>query len=146
MVKTAYDSISDPVLVVLLASSHSILFANQAALTIFGLTTDRIQGVHVSAILPELNRERLHSLNSLSKRPSFYDAPEPSSYLEQDVLLMARCGGPQSGKTLTVSASFGRLAKEGLIKGSQVDPTDLLVVTLKKTILKASGSGAMLMA
>lgn len=132
----------------LLASSHSILFANQAALTIFGLTADRIQGILVSAILPELNRERLHSLNSLSKRPSLIDAsvaaaPEP--YLEQDVLLMARCGGPQSGKTFTVSASFGRLAKEGLIKGSQVDPSDLLVVTLKKTILKASGSGTMLL-
>ena len=147
MVKTAYDSISDPVLVVLLANSHSILFANQAALTIFGLSADRIQGILVSSILPELTREKLNSLNFLAGRFSYFDtsvavAAEPG--VEQDVLLMARSGGPQSGKTFTVSASVGRLAKEGLVKGSQVDPSDLLVVTLKKTILKASGSGTML--
>ena len=127
LIRTAYDSISDPVLVLLIAS-RTLVYANKSAHLAFShpskLNGDTLHGVQVTTILPDLTRDQLSE---------FLNVKSPS-----DVVMSARF---TDGKA-PVSVSFGRLAQEGL-NSSQIGPQDILVLTLKKIMFKTTSGNTL---
>ena len=123
LIRTAYDSISDPVLVVLL-TSNLLLYANKSFHLVFGnpvKSQESFVGSNLVTFLPELCKEKLD--NYMLKGA-------------KDILMDGR---GHTGK-FAVLVSFGRLAKEGLTSSS-VSSKDIAVLTCKSTLLKThSGS------
>jgi hypothetical protein len=113
LIVTAYDSISDPVLVVSLSSS-SIVFSNKAADSLFQYS---LKGQTLDGSIPGLSR--------LLKNPHYGLKEERMDGFKKD----------RSAVPLLVSV--GRLAKEGIISKNQSGvEKDILVLTLNKIPVK----------
>jgi hypothetical protein len=129
LIRTAYDSISDPVLV-LWVTHQTLLFANAAAYQLFrgisSLSTKLkdpnllLEGLPVQALLPDLSQDKILSLVDQSK----------SGLSSKEVNLTAK--GPHHQR-VPIALASGRLAQEGLLPtAKKISADDVLVLTLKK--------------
>ncbi len=134
LIQTAFDSVSDPVLVVNM-SKVTLIYANKAAYQTFcqdkscqnkhmnGCKNDKqcisLQGIPLSVILPELTSESLLQL------------------VQQDQQELTTQALSFDSK-LYLSISAKRLAKEGLKDASSISPEDILVLTCRKLSRKLS--------
>lgn len=130
LIRTAYDSISDPVLV-LWISNQTLLFANLAAYQLFRGSTPLsqtlkdpaqvLEGLQVQALLPHFSMEKIQPLMDQSK----LGAPS------KELSLMAK--GPHHHQQVPVSLACGRLAQEGLLPtAKKISAEEVLVLTLKR--------------
>ena len=130
LIRTAYDSISDPVLV-LWVSHQSLLFANAAAHQLFlsGHKGSTLDGLKIQELIPDLSKDKVHSLME-----------ETGLGLSKEKTLSAKSLNSSHG--FPVSLACGRLGQEALLPTSKkISATDVLVLTLKKATVSSMISG-----